>query len=58
MKKQLNIQKDEPLYQWIDRLAEHFGWTQEERETVGEVSKESYIHGSMDAQEVFNKYRR
>lgn len=58
MKKSLNIRKDEPLYQWIDRLAEHFGWTAEEREIVGDISKTSYLHGSRDAQETLKRYRR
>ena len=56
MKKSLNIRKDEPLYKWIDRLAEHFGWTPDEREVVEDVSKESYIHGSRDAQEILKRH--
>ena len=58
MKKSLNIRKDEPLHKWIDRLAEHFGWTADEREAVGDVSRESYIHGSRDAQEIWKKYNK
>lgn len=58
MEKELRPRKDEPLYKWIDRLADHFGWTPDEREAVGDVSRESYIHGSRDAQEMLKKYRR
>ena len=55
--KSLRLKKDEPLWKWVARLGDHYGWSDEEREAVSEVSKTSYIHGSNDAQEVLLKHR-
>lgn len=49
MKKELKIKKDEPLHQWLDRIAEYWHFGAELREMLGEISKESYIQGSNDA---------
>ena len=56
--KSLRLKKDEPLYKWVARIADHYGWSDEEREVVSHVSKTSYIHGSKDAQEISIKHRR
>lgn len=49
MKKHLRIKKGEPLHEWLDRIADYWNFGDELREMLGEVSKESYIHGSNDA---------
>ena len=49
MKKQLRIKKSEPLYKWIERIADYWNFGDELKEVLSEVSKESYIHGSNDA---------
>ena len=46
MKKQLQIKKNEPLHEWLDRIAEYWHFGEELRELIGEISKESYIQGS------------
>ena len=51
--KSLRLKKDEPLWKWVARIGDHYGWSDEEREVVSDVSKISYIHGSKDCQEVF-----
>lgn len=48
MKKELRIKKNEPLHEWLDRIANYWNFDTELREVLGEVSKESYIHGSND----------
>ena len=48
MKKELRKRKDEPLHEWLDRIAEYWNFGTELRELLGEVSKESYIKGSAD----------
>lgn len=48
MKKELRIKKNEPLHEWLDRIADYWNFDTELREVLGEVSKESYIHGSND----------
>ena len=45
MKKELRIKKDEPLHEWLDRIADYWNFGEELREVLGEVSKESYIRG-------------
>ena len=45
MKKELRIKKDEPLHEWLDRIADYWNFGTELREVLGEVSKESYIRG-------------
>lgn len=55
--KSLRLKKDEPLWKWVARLGDHYGWNDEEREAVSEVSKTSYIRGSNDAQKVLFKHR-
>lgn len=57
MKKQLQIKKGEPLYKWVNRIAEHYNLSQEMKDVLSEVSKESYIHGSVDAQEILLKHK-
>ena len=51
MKKQLKIKKDEPLHEWLDRIAEYWNFGTELREVLAEVSKKSYIKGSNAAVE-------
>ena len=55
MKKELRIQKNEPLHEWLDRIADYWNFDTELREVLGEVSKESYIHGSNDAVDALKK---
>lgn len=57
MKKELQIKENEAIYKWIDRLAEAFNLTKEQKEMVREVSITSYTHGSNDAIEVLNATR-
>ena len=57
MKEQLQIKKDEPLYKWIDRIAEYYNLSKEIKEVLSEVSKKSYIHGAKDSQRILMKYR-
>ena len=47
MKKELRIKKDEPLHEWLDRIAEYWNFDTELREMLGEVSKTSWIKGRM-----------
>ena len=51
MKKELRIKKDEPLHEWLDRIADYWNFGEELREVLAEVSKESYIKGSNAAVE-------
>ena len=51
MKKELRIKKDEPLHEWLDRIADYWNFDAELREVLAEVSKESYIKGSNAAVE-------
>lgn len=55
MKKELNIKKDEPLHEWLDRIAEYWNFGAELRELIGEISKESYIQGSNDTSKALKK---
>ena len=48
MKKQLQIKKNEPLHEWLDRIAEYWNFGEELREILQEISKESYLQGSND----------
>ena len=48
MKKELRKRKDEPLHEWLDRIAESWNFGTELREVLAEVSKNSYIKGSND----------
>ena len=57
MKKQLKIKKDEPLFKWIERIADYWNFDEELREVLSEVSKESYIQGSNAATEVLKKHK-
>ena len=45
MKKHLQIKKDEPLNEWLDRIADYWHFGTELREMLEVVSKESYIQG-------------
>ena len=45
MNKRLQIRKDEPLYAWCKRIADELQMTEEQREALSEVSKQSYIRG-------------
>lgn len=45
MKKEYQLQKDEPLYKWINRLAEGFRLTPEQKDMLIEVSKQSFFQG-------------
>ena len=51
MKKELKKRKDEPLHEWLDRIADYWNFGTELREVLVEVSKESYIKGSNDTEE-------
>lgn len=55
MKKNLRLKPNETLAEWIARLALHFGWSDEEREAVRDVSITSYTHGSNDAIKVVKR---
>ena len=52
MKKELRIKKDEPLHDWLDRIADYWNFDTELREVLGEVSKESYLKASNDTVKV------
>lgn len=56
--KNLRLKKNEPPIYRVARLADHYGWSDEEREVVSDISKTSYIHGSRDAQDILIKHRR
>lgn len=51
MKKILQIKKNEPLHEWLDRIADYWNFNKELREVLEVVSKESYIQGSNAAVE-------
>lgn len=51
MKKILQIKKNEPLHEWLDRIADYWNFNEELREVLEVVSKESYIQGSNAAVE-------
>lgn len=55
MKKQLQIKKGEPLYKWVNRIAEHYNLSKEMKDVLSDVSKVSYIHGSNNATEILMK---
>lgn len=57
MKKQLKIKKGEQLYKWVNRISEHYNLSKEMKDVLSEVSKESYIQGSVDAQEILLKHK-
>lgn len=57
MKKQLQIKKCEPLYEWVNRIAEHYNLSKEMKDVLSDVSKESYIQGSVDAQKILLKHK-
>ena len=48
-RKKLNLKKNEPLHEWLDRIADYYNLGEELRDVLGEVSKESYIRGSNNA---------
>ena len=56
MKKKLQIRKDEPLYEWCNRIACELKMTEEQREALSEVSKQSYIKGVNTEHEISKKY--
>ena len=53
MKKELRLRDGEPLGDWCERLAKHYGGKAvieaELKEVLREVSVKSYTHGSNDA---------
>lgn len=55
MKKELRIKKNEPLHEWLDRIADYWCFDTELRETLEVVSKESYIQGRNDAIDALKK---
>lgn len=57
MKKQLQIKKGEPLYKWVNRIGEHYNLSKEMKDVLSDVSKESYIQGSVDAREILLKHK-
>ena len=53
MKKILQIKENEPLHEWLDRIADYWNFNDELRGILSEISKTSYIQGSnaaIDAQ--------
>ena len=54
-KKVLLKKKNEPIWKWVIRMSAHFDWSAEEHEIVNEISKQSYLKGSLDAQQIFYK---
>lgn len=46
MKKELQLQPNEPLHDWVDRLADKMHMTDDQKEAMAEVSKMAYIKGS------------
>ena len=56
MNKRLQIRKDEPLYEWCNRIADELQMTAEQREALSEVSKQSYIKGVITEHEIREKY--
>lgn len=55
MKKILQIKKNEPLHEWLDRIANYWNFNDELREILSEVSKTSYIQGSNAAIDALKK---
>ena len=55
MEKELQKQENEAIYKWIDRLADAFNLTKEQKEMVREVSVTSYTKGSNDAHRILIK---
>lgn len=55
MKKILQIKKNEPLHEWLDRIADYWNFGDELREILSEVSKTSYIQGSNAAIDALKK---
>lgn len=52
----LKIRKDESLHQWIERIAVALNMTDEQKEAMLEVSKQSFIQGSDVAYEIFKSH--
>ena len=48
MKQELQIKKGEALSEWVDRIANYWHFRDELRETLHEISKESYARGGDD----------
>ena len=46
MKKELQLQPNEPLHDWVNRLADQFALSGKQLEAMHEVSKQSYIKGT------------
>lgn len=57
MRKAIRYKKGEPLYKWIERIADYWNFGDELREVLSEVSKESYIQGSNATTELNKKYK-
>ena len=55
MKKILQIKKNEPLHEWLDRIADYWHFNEEIREIIREISKTSYIQGSNAAIDALKK---
>ena len=49
MKKELQLQPNEPLHDWVNRLADQFALSGKQLEAIHEVSKQSYIKGTQAA---------
>lgn len=49
MKKELQLQPNESLLDWVDRLADQFALSVKQREAMHEVSKQAYIKGTHTA---------
>lgn len=54
MKRSLKLKKDEKLSDWISRIAKNYGFSDEIKEVLREISVKSYIHGTNDAVDVLN----
>ena len=49
MKGQLRLRKDEPLNEWLDRIADYWHFGTELREMLGEISQESFDRGRKES---------
>lgn len=56
MNKRLQKQKDEPLYQWCNRIADELKMNEQQRDALKNVSKESWIVGVNAERELRKKY--
>lgn len=58
MKKELKIRKDEPIYDWLNRIQKHYKLSNEMRDILREVSIVSYTAGSNAVMKIMNNIRK